>query len=235
VISPKQHEDERLFNLMLEQLKVPLLHIARQSENAIYGNTVNFSDINSVAEMSVKMIDSYLLTKGQNSQISLELEPVSISSVLNSAANNIHNLAKLYDCNVELHIRGKYVPVMSSRVKLEAAFTMLGYSFIEANVANRVKKQKGRVILSGYKSSKGLSAGIFSPEIIVSQESFTKAQETFGSSKQTMPEISHSTGAGIFIANTILNDLATKLRVAHFNKISGMAITLMPSQQLSLV
>jgi hypothetical protein len=235
VVSSKQTEDERLFGIMIEQLKVPLLHIARQSEQAQYGDLPSYKDINSVAEMSIKMIDSYLLTRGQNSQLGLDIEPVSISSVLNSAADNLNNLAKLYNCDIELHLSGKFGPVVSHRAKLEAAYTMLGYSFIEANMANKIKESKGRIILSGYRTSKGLVAGVFSPEIKFNHDSLTKSIATFGSTKQGMPDVSQSTGAGIFIANTILNDLATKLRVAHYKKISGVAATLIPSQQLQLV
>ena len=185
--------------------------------------------------MSIKMIDSYLLTTSQNDQLSLQLEPVSISSVLHGVANNLSRLAGLYNCSIELELAGKYGPVMSHKNKLEAAFTMLGYSYIEANLSNAQKKSSGRIILTGYKTSKGLVAGIFSPEIKVNNESFHRSIKSFGKTRQAMPDVSQSTGAGIFIADTILNNLETRLRVAHYKRISGLAATLIPSHQLQLV
>jgi hypothetical protein len=235
VVTTKQIEDERLFKAIIEQLKLPLLHIARKSESAKYGSEVSYNDINSIAEMSIKMIDSYLLTSGQNSQISLDLEPVSISSVLNSAANNLSNLAKLYNCNVELRMAGKYEPVMTNRAKLEAAYTMLGYSFIEANVANNEGSKRGSVLLTGYRTSKGLVAGVFSPEIEVTNQILSRSLSNFNNSKQVLPEISQSSGAGIIIANSILNDLANKLRVAHYKKLSGLGANLISSRQMQLI
>ena len=235
MITAKQPEDDRLFKIIIEQIKLPLLHIARQTEAANYGSNVNYADINSVAEMSLKMIDSFLLTKGQNSQTSLELEPVSVSSVLNSAADNLYDMAKLYNCSVELRIAGKYGPVMSEKHKLEAALTMLGYSYIEANTANIVERKRGRILLTAYRSSKGLVAGVFSPEVSFTNEQFQKSLDSFGSTRQAIPEVIQSTGAGIFIANSLLNDLTTKLRVAHYKKLSGLAATLLPSQQLQFI
>ena len=233
--SSKQLEDDRLLKIIIEQLKLPLLHIARQTEGAKYGSLADYNNLNSIAEMSIKMIDSYLLTTSQNDQLSLQLEPVSISSVLNNAASNLSRLAGMYNCSIELVLAGKYGPVMSQKDRLEAAYTMLGYSYIEANMSNSHKNKPGKIILSGYKTSKGLVAGIFSPEIKVDNESFHRSINSFGKSRQGVPDISQSTGAGIFIADTILSDLSTKLRVAHYKKISGLAATLIPSQQLQLI
>ncbi len=235
MITSKQLENDRLFKIIIEQLKLPFLHIARQTEAANFGTITNYAEINSIAEMSIKLIDSYLLTNGQNPQTSLDLEPVSISSVLNTAADNLSGLAGLYNCNIELQLAGKYGPVMSNKPRLEAAFTMLGYSMIEANLASSANRRRGNIILSGYRSSKGLVAGIFSPDIEINNDSFQKSLNSFVSTKQALPDLSHSTGAGIFIADSILTDLSTKLRVAHFKRINGLAATLIPSKQLQLV
>jgi hypothetical protein len=235
VIASRQLEDDRLLKIIIEQLKLPLLHIARQTEAAKYGTLANYSDLNSIAEMSIKMIDSYLLINSQNPQLSLQFEPVSISSVLNSTANNLSNLAKIYNCDVELRLAGKYGPVMSQKDQLEAAFTMLGYSYIEANLASKPDNGTGKIILTGYKTAKGLVAGVFSPEIEISNRSFQRSVNSLGKARQLIPGVSQSTGAGIFIADSIFNKLATKLRVAHYQKNSGLAATLIPSSQLQLI
>jgi len=235
VTSSRQFEEDNLLKMIIEQLKLPLLHIARQTALARYGTLTNYGDINSIAEMSIRMIDSYLLTKGQNSQLGLQLEPVSISSVLHEAANNLYNLAKMYNCSIELELSGRFAPVMSQKSKLEAAFTMLGYSYIEANLSNSLKDVSGRIILSGYRSSRGTVAGIFSPQLEISNDSFRRSINSVNKTRQSMPEMTQSTGAGIFIANSILNGLATKLKVAHYKHTSGLAATLTPSQQLQFV
>jgi len=41
-------------------------------------------------------------------------------------------MAKQYQCKLELHLSGRYEPVMANKAGLEAALTSLGYVFIEA-------------------------------------------------------------------------------------------------------
>ena len=124
----------------MEQIKTPLLHIARQAELASSGRSVlDSSSISNIADMAIKLIDSYLLSLPVLDQTELQLEPVSLAAVLQTTADNLSGLAKLYDCEVELNITGRFAPIMSQQKQLEAAFTMLGFSFTGSKSQVQVK------------------------------------------------------------------------------------------------
>jgi len=127
--------DERLLQVLAEQMKLPLLQIARRSELARLTATPEDSLelIELTADGALQLIDSYLLgVKLAKAQASLQLEPVSVAAVLNETAHQLERLAKQNECEIELHLAGRYEPIMAHKAGLEAALTSLGYVFIEA-------------------------------------------------------------------------------------------------------
>ena len=215
---------ERLLLALAEQLKLPLLQIARGAELSKY------SDIANTADVALRLIDSYILSI-MLSQTELALEPVSAAAVLQDAAHQLSKFASQYDCELRLNISGKYNPVMANRQSLLAAYTMLGYSFIEAQTA---EAEKRTVVLAAHKSSKGLVAGIFSEQDGLSGDMFRRAKALYGTARQPLTSLSAVTGAGVFIADSLMHSMASSLRPAHHHKLTGLAATLLPSQQLRL-
>jgi hypothetical protein len=220
---------ERLLHALAEQLKLPLLQIARQAE---LGAAEANDSIRYIAHISIQLIDGYLLGMGQEGQQQLELEPVSVSSMLQNTAHKLYKLAKDHDCDLEVRLAGRYGPVMANRQSVEAAFTMLGYSMIESQVANG---QRHRLIFGAHKSQKGLVTGIFTSEANITTDALRRARALYGTASQPIPSLSVGTGAGIFVADSILANMATPLHVAKHNKLTGLAATLLPSRQMQLV
>lgn len=227
-------DNDQLLKIVIEQLKLPLINIARQAELASELPESNYRNIRSAADIAIRLIDGYLLSISEN-EVLLNFEPVSLYSVMNSAAENLYPVAEVYNCEVKLNCTGCFAPVLSERRRLEAALTMLGFSFIEAQTANRESNEVGQVLLTAYNSPKGVSAGIFSPQIDITNESFSNAMRKTYNTRQTMPSVSQSPGAGIMIADALIKNLSTKLQVAKHNKLSGLSITLLPSKQLELI
>jgi len=227
-------DNDQLLKTVIEQLKLPLINIARQAELAseVPGN--NYQNIRSAADIAIRLIDSYLLSISDN-EVILDFEPVSLYSVMNSAAENLYPLAQVYNCEVKLNCDGCFAPVLSERRRLEAAFTMLGFSFIEAQTANREPNQAGQVLLTAYKSPEGVNAGIFSPQIDITNDSLSNAMQRTSNARQTMPDVSQTPGAGFMIADALIKSLSSKLKVVKHNKLTGLSITLLPSQQLELI
>ena len=132
----KEVATERLLLAVAEQIKTPLLHIARQAELSRLQSglqSTGLSLIEATAERTIKFIDSYVLsTQLLSGQQRLELEPVSLSSALHDAAQTLDQLAKDYGCDIELRLSGKYAPVMAHRTGLTTALTNLGMVLIEA-------------------------------------------------------------------------------------------------------
>lgn len=223
---------ERLLRALAEQLKMPLLHIARSAELGGTHRKQTLGSIAYTADMAMQLIDSYLLSMELQGQPSLQLEPVSISSVLQEVAHRLAPLAKQYDQDLEISLSGRYGPVMGHRGSLEAAYTMLGYAMIESQP---VSDQRSTVTLGAHKSSAGLVAGVFGNQQGLTADMFRRARALYGRSRQPLSSLSSSAGAGIFVADSLLGAMSTSLRVAHHHKMSGFAATLSPSQQLQLV
>src|SRR6185437_9251592 len=125
-------------NLLLsitEQLKLPLLNIARQAELAglqpVYGD---FNAIRTTAETALQLLDNYLLgvrLAGEEATFAA-IEPVSVSSVLYDVGEQLRPMAASYGVKLDLYVDGKYGPVMAHRRGLQAALVSLGYALVEA-------------------------------------------------------------------------------------------------------
>jgi hypothetical protein len=213
---------ERLLLALAEQLKMPLTQIAREAE------LVNYAGITNTAEMALKLIDSYILSIAPT-QTGLGLEPVSAAAVLQDAAHELSQLAAQYDCRLELDITGKYRPIMANRQNLLSAYTMLGYSFIEAQSS---ETKRPTVVLAAHNSANGLVAGVFSNQDHLSSEMYRRAKALYGQARQPLTSFSSLAGTGVFIADSLMQAMATSLHPAHHHKLNGLAATLLPSQQL---
>jgi hypothetical protein len=216
-------EDDQLLVNIVEHLKLPLINISLKSEVA------NITDIKSLADSSIRLIDGYIL--GLNvSQHQLNFEPVSIAEVLSDTAHNLSRIAKLYNCNLNLKIEGKFVPVMSSKVEMESALTLICQTIIESNI-----DEKSEVFINAYKSGDKIIAGVFMSNLKITNESLRKAIVSAGKVRQGLPDFSHNPVAGVYAADLLLTRLTSRLQVFHHNNLSGLAGNFVPSQQLSFI
>lgn len=226
--------DEQLLMAAAEQLKVPLLQVSQHIELARMGGEINSNHLENVTDMGLQLIESYLLSMElSREQGELQLEPVSISSVLQTTVERLHKIAREYNCNLELRLSGRYGPVMGHRPSLEAAMTSLGYSFIEAQQSAEVKNP--RLILAAHRSRWGIVAGTYGEHSGLTSDMFRRAKLLQGRACQGLPGFAHTSGAGIFVADSLLGVMASKLHVSHHAKLTGLAVTLAPNPQLELV
>lgn len=220
---------ERLLQTLAEQLKLPLMQIARQAE--LEGGETNES-IRYTADMALQLIDGYLLGTALGRQQSLELEPVSLSSLLHDTAHKLTPLARDYNCSIEVDLGGKYEPVMAHPASIQAAFTVLGYSLVESRIDNG---KKHNLILGTHRSRGGLVAGFFTEEPGLTTDAYRRARALYGTARQPMPGVSAAASAGIFLADSILTSMEAPLHNARHRKRAGLAATLLTSKQLQLV
>ncbi|HSX27789.1 MAG TPA: hypothetical protein VLG25_03335 [Patescibacteria group bacterium] len=229
----KRLDDGRLLRAMAEQLKAPILQIARQLEFEGQQNE-SLAELSEQAEVALNLLDSYLLsTELHLAKEPLELEPVAISSMLYDTAHNLSNIAGQYNCQVELQLSGKYEPVLAHKKSLGAALTTLGYSFIEAqNIENLADKTV--ITLAAHRTRYGIIAGIYGEQEGLSKDIYRRAKKLYGRAHQSL-SISPSTGAGVFLADALLASMSSHLHVSHHKNLSGLAATLLSSSQMSLV
>lgn len=229
----KAVSDDRLLRALAEQLKLPLLQIARTAELAHQtGNTASLNSISYIAETALRLVDGFLLSADSGAQEIFKLEPVSVSSVLDDTAHKLAPLARQNNCDIELSLHGKYGPVMAHKQSLESALMLLGYGMIEARTS---ENQRHRVVLAAHKSQNGLVAGVFDNQPGLSADMFRRGRALYGTARQTMPAAVGSNGASVFVADALFKAMEAPLHIARHDKFTGLAATLHQSSQLSIV
>ena len=228
-------QSQQLLLGLAEHLKLPLLQIARRAELAALGQDVDVAAIQATADSALRLIDSYVLgvRLAEGGQESLALEPVSVSSVLYDTAQQLSSVAKFYGVHLELSIGGKYAPVLANRQGLQAALTSLGVALIEALPA--LNSQQLTLQLGAHRSRYGIVAGLYSDSEALTTESLRRGHELIGKSRQPLVGISHSSGAGIFVADAILQAMDLQLKPTRHNRLYGLGAVMQSNNQLQLV
>jgi len=223
-----------LLRSVAEQMKLPLTQIVRQVELANLGaGPVDTQALQTQATVALTLVDSYLLgLQLLSEQASLALEPVSVASTLTDTAHELSRFAKQYNVGLEVHVAGRYEPVMAHHVGLRAALLSLGYALVEAQAAQGGKR---RLVLASHRGAHGIVAGLYGKYENLQASQWRRALELCGRAGQPFTTVSTGSGAGLFVADAILQAMATRLRVGRYHKQTGLAATLLPSQQLRLV
>jgi light-regulated signal transduction histidine kinase (bacteriophytochrome) len=234
-----EQQVDDLFANLVEQVKLPFLQISHAAE--LLGDERNKKTQEALRESiklssksAIKLIDGYLLSLEIGRQQELELEPVSLSSVVYDAANSIDDFARAHGCELQLHVSGRYTPVMANRRAILAALTSLGISFVEASSTSD-RKSRPIIKLAVRRNSHGISTGVFSDSIDLSSNLLKQARNLKGKVHQPISQFDSGTGAGVFIADELFSKLQANMKVAKLRGMSGLSVTLTPSKQLSLV
>lgn len=228
--------EKRLFDTLAENLKLPFLTIARSAELAtLTGDLSQLGTIESVSDSALRLLDNYLLsTRLQNAGDDLILEPVSLAASLAEVAHNLETLAAKHNCDLELHIAGKYQPIMAHTSGLFAALLSLGQVFISAQ-SQQVHTKRSMIKLATHRTRHGIVAGMFADVEGLSTDMLRRAHQLYGKSYNPLISLSANTGAEVFVADSLLKSMSSGLRVARHQKLTGLAATFTPSQQLALV
>jgi hypothetical protein len=222
---------ERLLRAMAEELKLPLVQIARQAELLQTAPSQKLHEsIETAANHAIWFVDSFLLSQQLAQQTTLELEPVTVSAALHDAAHLLQGLARQYDCNIELRLSGRYGPVMAHKQALQSALVGLGSTLITA-----AHKGKQTFVLGAHNTRNGVVAGVFTSDDTLSQTLYQQGKSLYGQARQPLQSLTAQPGAGIFIADSLFASMEAQLRVARHNKLTGLAATLHPSHQLALI
>ncbi len=237
--SASDFQADDLFMSLAEQVKLPFMQIAYAAE--LLEGTVDQTQIEHLrrsialsSQGALRLIDGYLLSISMQRQGQLELEPVSVSSVLYDSAQALQPFARAYGCELRLEVGGKYEPVMAHRGAVQSALIALGYSFIEA-ATNHEADESPVVSLMVRRNQSGISTGVFSNNANMSSVLLKRARALRGKVHQPLADFESGNGTGIFIADALFSQLQTAMKVTHARGLHGLAATFAPSRQLSLV
>jgi hypothetical protein len=226
-----------LFMTLAEELKSPLMRIARHAELLTLngGSSEGLVSMRMNADMTLQLLDSYLLSLrlSRDPDALFAVQPVSVSAVLHEARGRLADIAREYNVDLELEIGGRYEPVMANDRALTTALVSLGYSLIEALPAMGTRQL--RLQLAAHRTKYGIVAGMYCDAEALTPESFRRARNLFGHTRQPFVGAIAGSGAGIFVADAILHAMSSRLRVGRYQRLPGFAATLAPSQQLQLV
>lgn len=233
-------QSERLFLSLAEQMKLPLLQIARQAELGVMtGDPATamqqLDQVRVNADVALKLVDGYLLSMrlAAEEHETIEQESISISSVLYDTAQQLHPIAKLYGVELELSLGGKYGPVTAHREGLQTALVSLGYALIEALPASDAPQM--RLQLAAHRCRYGIVAGLYADVDRLTAEALRQGRRLHGTARQPLPALSHCGGAGVFVADAILRAIGARLKVSHHHRRSGLGAVLQPNSQLQLI
>jgi hypothetical protein len=227
---------DQLLLTVAEQLKLPLLQIARQAELAhTRQNLEDLTTIQTTADMAIRLLDSYLFGArlALEEDYRLQLEPVSVSSVLYDTERQLAAMAKLYGVELQLDVAGQFGPVQANRQGLQAALTSLGYALIESLPSLNAKKLTLK--LAVHNSRYGVVAGIYSDVEQVTTEALRQGRKLHGHIRQPLATLSPSSGAGVFVADAIFQAMDTELQPTRHHNLHGLGAVLRPTPQLQLV
>jgi hypothetical protein len=234
-------ERVRADNLLVsvaEQLKVPLTTIARQAELGRLTGDITLTDAGTIrtqAAAALNLVDSYLLgLELLQAQTQLALEPVSLASLLTETAHDLERFAGQYRVELEVVVAGRYGPVMGHPRALRAALLSLGFALVEAQAA---QDQSGprRLVLATHRTPHGIVTGFYGQYEALHAERWRASLELVGKARQPLTGISAGSGAGLFVADTLMRSMETCLRVGRYQRHAGLAATFQPSQQLAFV
>ncbi len=216
---------------------MPLMQIARLSEQAGLSNDPksNSKTIQSTADAALQLLDNYILGVRLSLQPqNFDLEAVSISSVLYDTGQQLEGLAKNYGVDLELNVAGRFGPVTANKKALQAALVSLGSALIESIAA--LDQPKLRLQLATHRSRYGLVAGVYAEARQVSMDTLVSGRKLQRiNSRQPLINLSHTSGAGIFVAETILKAMNLNLTASRHHKLYGLATILKPNNQLQLI
>ena len=237
---PSRHDipvlSQQLLLSVAEELKTPLLQIGRQAELAAGApSTESLEQIQTIADMALRLVDNYVLGArlALEDNYQLTMEPVSISSVLYDTGQQLHAMAKLYGVELELNVGGKFGPVMAHRQGLQSALVSLGHALIEALPAIGDKHQ--RLQLAAHRCRYGIVTGVYSDVEQVTTEALRQGKKLNGHARQPLATMTHTAGAGVFVADAILQAMDSELTVSRHHNLYGLGAILRPNPQLQLI
>ncbi len=235
--SAQLNASEQLFLSLAEQMSRPLLQVAQLAELAGSDRaktaSARWQMVRTIADSSLQLVESYALNLRVHGKITLlNLEPVTVSSLLYDTAHDLQTLAKQYGVELELEPGPRLEPIMADRAVLQSAMTSLGQVFV---MAQAEADETASVRLAAHKSRYGIVAGLYGHGLQLGADSLRRAHALQGRARQPLQRLVSGPAAGVFVADSLLRTLQARLHVARFRSLTGLATTLQPSRQLQLI
>ncbi len=184
------------------------------------------------SKQALQLLDSFeLAAKSCFGQTMLPLEPVALSAVADEVMHILLPYAKKYNVRLELSLAGRYAPVMANAEALLLAVQHMGRALIEH------AEEHDELIVGIHKTPGGIATGVFTTKEAVglSAEGLRRGLSIVGRAKAPFATFTARAGSGLFVADSLLKSMHTRLRIGRHDKGWGLATTFQPSRQLALL
>jgi len=228
---------EQLFLSLTEQLTRPLLQIAQLAElgtaDDLETARIHWDMVQLISGASLRLVESYALSlRVQGHVTPLQLEQITVSSLLYDAAQILEPFARQYGVKLELDPGPRMQPVLADRTVLQSAMVSLGQVFVQSQAEH---DEPAPVQFSAHRGRYGVVAGLYSSLPRLGTDSLHRARSFKGRVHEPLAQLVSGPAAGVFVAESLLQTLATRLHVARYRNLTGLAATLEPSAQLQLI
>lgn len=233
-----QPEDKNLFaspdqllSSLVNELKSPLILIARQAESEKESTKkTEFEAIQKAAEKTLQLIDSYLLmAQAEYGQRALTLEPIGVGAVIYEVATDIAPYAKAREVDFSIDVKDAHV--MANRQGLKAVLMCLSELFIEQNSDEEHRKE---VRIETRRENQNVAVSVLSSELEITNKDLELARRMQGNSHLANGKMPDS-GIRLAIADVLINSLGSSLQVRQINGLKGLNFELAGSKQLQLI
>ena len=220
--------DDRTLRALAFELKNPLINIARLAE---LNDEDTSSQMQQIAEQALTLIDGYLLNaQTEYGQTMLELEPVSLGSVLYDVSNRLRPQARQHNTSLVLEDRSHEL-VMTHRSALTSVLSVFGSTLIGYGEAAEHRE----IFMRGYKTRAGkIGIGLFS-DIKMTQDDLRSALELQGKAHMPLSRVNGNLHVSLSIAEGLCKAIGGAITVKHMGRLSGLATELPRSEQLAFV
>lgn len=170
------------------------------------------------------VLDALLVTRQLNDQLTLEIEPINVGSVMADVAHRLHPYAKALDCSIDVIVKSSQRPVIANRELLETALLALGSSVVTVKSFGEPLKGKP-IVLAANSRANAVHLGMYA-------QSLGKL-EAEPSNYESYQAVAVG-GAGVWVADMLMQRMAAKLKQSSYHKTPGYATALPYSPQLTL-
>ncbi|MDQ3159212.1 MAG: hypothetical protein M3P98_03720 [bacterium] len=228
------NDNLRLARALAEELKLPLIQIARKGELArMTADPNQVRDIELTADGALRLIESYLFsTRVLLTQQQLDLEPISVGSTMYDIAQYLSGHARMYNCDLDIDVKSSIGLAMAHPEALKSVLTSLAFTLI-STPNDRLSRKK--VVLSAARVDNVIRAQVISVDHIIAKDSLAQARNLSGVARKTSKDISHNTGAGVLLADRLMKAMNSDLKITRMGSSSGLGGDLLISKQLSLI
>lgn len=229
---------ERLFVSLADGIGSSMLQLALLSEQAVTDlprlPEESWKAVSDISRSSMQLLEAYSLTmRLQGGTAEPELEPVALGSLLHETKRMLEPYAAQQSMRLEVDLPHRLEPVVSDPMILRSALVSLGQVFVTAG--SQTGAEQGIVRLRAYRTRYGIVAGWYSQGIHLTASAFSRAKRLGGWAQQPYSELVSGPATGVFLADSLLGAVSSRLHVAKYHNSSGLAATLPVCNQLRLV